>query len=165
MSTATSTITVRVEDPASRDQQLEGATSLLREKAVGYGILVTRVDYTTFTVTLSPEVAYGQTLCCEESLMPRAIGGHVMAMATQDEDPEAGQRRDDAEKHPLLIWTGLDPGDVVSLRAWGKREYVGTVEQRTKDGLIIWIRDDLNERKLFHFRDCQSVVLVASISH
>ena len=61
MSTATSRITVRVEDPASRDQQLEGATSLLREKAVGYGILVTRVDHTTFTVALSPEVAYGQT--------------------------------------------------------------------------------------------------------
>ena len=61
MSTATSTITVRVEDSASRDQQLEAASSLLREKAVGYGILVTRVDYTTFTVALSPEVAYGET--------------------------------------------------------------------------------------------------------
>lgn len=62
MSTATSPITVKVEDPASRDRQLERATSLLREKAVGYGILVTRVDYTTFTIALSPEVAYGQTL-------------------------------------------------------------------------------------------------------
>lgn len=61
MSTATSTVTVRVEDPASRDRQLERATSLLREKATGYGILVTRVDYTTFTIALSPEVAYGQT--------------------------------------------------------------------------------------------------------
>lgn len=61
MSTVTSTITVRVEDPASRDRQLERATSVLCEKAVGYGILVTRVDYTTYTVALSPEVAYGQT--------------------------------------------------------------------------------------------------------
>lgn len=61
MSTVTSTITVRVEDPASRDRQLERATSVLCEKAVGYGILVTRVDYTTYTVAFSPEVAYGQT--------------------------------------------------------------------------------------------------------
>ncbi|MDQ0923447.1 hypothetical protein QF038_001955 [Pseudarthrobacter sp. W1I19] len=61
MSIATSIITVRVEDPISRDRQLERATSLLREKSTGYGILVTRVDYTTFTIALSPEVAYGQT--------------------------------------------------------------------------------------------------------
>lgn len=61
MSTATSTITIKVEDPASRDRQLEQATSVLRERAIGYGILVTRVDHTTFTVALSPEVVYGQT--------------------------------------------------------------------------------------------------------
>lgn len=61
MSIATSTITVHIEDPASRDGQLDETTSLLREKAVGSGILVTRVDYTTFTLALSPEVAYGQT--------------------------------------------------------------------------------------------------------
>lgn len=85
-------------------------------------------------------------------------------MATHEDDPQAEQRRDDAEKHPLLIWTGLDPGDIVSIRALGNRAYVGTVEQRTKDGLIIWIRDDLNERKLFHFHDCKSVVLVAPIN-
>jgi hypothetical protein len=61
MSIPTSTITVIVEDPASRDRQLEQATSLLREKAIGCGIFVTRVDHKTFTIALSPEVAYGQT--------------------------------------------------------------------------------------------------------
>jgi hypothetical protein len=61
LSTTNSTITVKVGDPASRDRQLEQAISLLREKATGYGILLTRIDYTTFTITLSPEVAYGQT--------------------------------------------------------------------------------------------------------
>lgn len=96
----------------------------------------------------------------KESLTPGAIGGHF----TETQEDEAEQRRDDAGKHPLLIWTGLDPGDVVSVRELGNREYVGTVEQRTKDGLIIWFRDDLNIRKLFHFRDCQSVVLIAPIS-
>lgn len=61
MLTAISTITVKVGDPASRDQQLEEATSLLREKATGCGILVTRVDFTTFTISLSPDIAYGLT--------------------------------------------------------------------------------------------------------
>ena len=61
ISAATSTITVMVEDPAARDRQLEQATSLLRETAERCGILVIRVDYTTFLIALSPEVAYGQT--------------------------------------------------------------------------------------------------------
>lgn len=61
MSIATSTITIEVEDRASRDSQLEQATSLLREKASGCGILVTRVDFTTFTVAISPNVAFGLT--------------------------------------------------------------------------------------------------------
>lgn len=85
--------------------------------------------------------------------MRGAIGGHY--------DQKAERRFDEAGKHPLLIWTGLDPGDVVSVRALGNRGYVGTVEQRTEDGLIIWMRDALNESKLFHFRDCQSVVVIA----
>jgi hypothetical protein len=59
--TAISTISVKVGDPASRDRQLEEATSLLREKATGCGILVTRVDFTTFTISLSPDIAYGLT--------------------------------------------------------------------------------------------------------
>lgn len=61
MSSATSTMTVIVKDPAARDRQLEQAISLFREKALGHGILVTRVDYTTFSIALSPEVAYGET--------------------------------------------------------------------------------------------------------
>lgn len=98
----------------------------------------------------------------KESLEPGAIG--VEFTVTQEDDPKGEQRRDEAGKHPLLIWTGLDPGDVVSMRALGNRGYVGTVEHRTKNGLMIWIRDELNERKLFHFRDCQSVVLIAPTS-
>lgn len=97
----------------------------------------------------------------KESLAPVAIGRHVTATQA---DPKAEQRRDDADKHPLLIWTGLEPGDVVSVQALGNRGCVGTVEERTKDGLIIWIRDDLNERRLFHFRDCRSVALIAPTS-
>lgn len=66
----------------------------------------------------------------------------------------------EVEKHALLIWTGLAPGDVVSLGVQNTGDSVGKVESRTSDGLIIWIRDDLNERRLFHFRDCQSVRLL-----
>ena len=98
----------------------------------------------------------------KEGLVAEAIGDSFAVM--HDADPTAEQGHDEAGKHPLLTWTELDPGDVVSMRALGNRGYVGTVEQRTKDGLIIWIRDALNERKLFHFRDCQSVVLITPSS-
>jgi hypothetical protein len=61
MPNATSTITFTATHPASRDRQLEQATSLLREKAIDRGIVVTRVDHRTFIIALSPEVAYGET--------------------------------------------------------------------------------------------------------
>lgn len=70
------------------------------------------------------------------------------------------EQHEEVEKHPLLIWTSLIPGDVVSLRWLGTQHYVGTVESSTSDGLVIWTRDDLNERRLFHFRDCHSVRLM-----
>lgn len=59
--------------------------------------------------------------------------------------------------HPLLIWTGLTIGDVVSIRGLGIQDCVGTVDSRTSDGLIIWIRNDLNERRVFHFHECHFV--------
>lgn len=64
---------------------------------------------------------------------------------------------EEADKHPLSIWTSLSPGDVVSLQGTDAQDHLGTIETKTSDGLIIWIRDELNERKLFHFRECQSV--------
>lgn len=67
---------------------------------------------------------------------------------------------EEAEKHPLSIWTSLAPGDVVSLQGSDTQDYVGTVETKTSDGLIIWIRDELNERRLVHFRECQSVRVI-----
>lgn len=45
------------------------------------------------------------------------------------------QRQKELTKHPLVIWTGLAPGDLVSLRAWKDGDFVGTVESRTSDGL------------------------------
>lgn len=72
-----------------------------------------------------------------------------------------GPQHEEAEKHPLLTWTGLTPGDVVSLKeARTGQSIVGSVESRTRDGLIIWIRDDLNDRRAFHFHDCESVQLL-----
>jgi hypothetical protein len=59
MPSTTSTITLKVDDPAMRDQQLEQATALLRENAAGCGVLVTRFDHTTFTVALSADIEFG----------------------------------------------------------------------------------------------------------
>lgn len=68
--------------------------------------------------------------------------------------------QEETDKHPLLIWTALAPGDVVSLRVEGTGDCVGTVESKTSDGLLIWIRCDLNERRLLHFHDCLFVRLL-----
>lgn len=74
------------------------------------------------------------------------------------------QHHEEVEKHPFVIWTSLSPGDVVSLRGPGSKDCVGTVESRTSDGLIIWISGDLNERRAFHFRECQSVRVIQGSS-
>lgn len=61
MSTTTSRVILKVEDSASRDQQLDRTCALLRKEATDCGILVTRVDHFTFEVALSPSVAFGLT--------------------------------------------------------------------------------------------------------
>lgn len=61
MSTTTSRMTVTVADPALRDRQLEQACALLRREATSCGILVTRIDHTTFEIALSPDVVFGLT--------------------------------------------------------------------------------------------------------
>lgn len=90
-------------------------------------------------------------------------GGEIIRAVPAVLEPPNGHfvtEQEGKEKHPLLIWTSLTPGNVVSLRVAGTWDHVGTIEASTSDGLIIWIRDELNERKLYHFRDCQSVRLV-----
>jgi hypothetical protein len=64
------------------------------------------------------------------------------------------------QKHLLMIWASLTPGDVIYVRSHGSQYCVGTVECSTSDGLIIWLRDDLNHRRLFHFHDCQSIRVI-----
>lgn len=61
MSTTASRVIIKLEDPGSRDHQLEQTCALLRREATDCGIVVTRVDHTTFEVALSPDVAFGLT--------------------------------------------------------------------------------------------------------
>lgn len=61
MSAETSLIVVKVEDATSVDRELEDATAVLREKATSWGLPVTRVDFTTYTVALSPDIPFGFT--------------------------------------------------------------------------------------------------------
>lgn len=61
MSTEIAPITIKVEDAALKGRQLDQATALLRERATDWGILVTRVDFTTYTAALSPNVPFGFT--------------------------------------------------------------------------------------------------------
>jgi hypothetical protein len=57
-------------------------------------------------------------------------------------------------EHPLLLWTKITPGDEIFIRGYGVQEVTGSVECKTNDGLILWLRNNLNERKLIHYRDC-----------
>ncbi|WP_164200635.1 hypothetical protein [[Micrococcus luteus] ATCC 49442] len=61
MSAETPLIVVRVEDAASVGRELEQASAVLREKATSSGLLVTRVDFTTYTVALHPDIPFGFT--------------------------------------------------------------------------------------------------------
>ena len=61
MSAETPLMVVKVEDAASVDRELEHASAVLREKATSWGLLVTRVDFTTYTVALSPDIPFGFT--------------------------------------------------------------------------------------------------------
>ena len=64
------------------------------------------------------------------------------------------------EKHPLQIWTSLRPGDTVAITGPDRQKYQGTVETGTEDGLVIWIRTNLNERKMFHFHHVNTVQII-----
>lgn len=71
------------------------------------------------------------------------------------------EQQSEVQHHPLLIWTGFSPGDIVSLQEAKTSQYVvGFLATKTRDGLIIWIRDNMNDRKAFHFNDCESVELL-----
>lgn len=61
MSAETPLIVVKVEDAASVDRELEQASAVLREKATSSGLLITRVDFTTYTVALHPDIPFGST--------------------------------------------------------------------------------------------------------
>lgn len=93
--------------------------------------------------------------------MPRATSKGLHVSEPREYDLAKDKHFKDAEKHPLSVWTSLAPGDVVSLRRTDTQTtHVGTVETKTSDGLVIIIRDELNVRRLFHFRDCQSVRVI-----
>ncbi len=112
---------------------------------------------------MSRMVSPGKSIYVNEQACGHQASDEIIPAAPAVPVPSSGDfviEQERTEKHPLLILTGLAPGDVVSLRLAGTLDHVGTVEARTIDGLIIWIRDDLNERRLFHFRDCQSVRLM-----
>lgn len=78
-----------------------------------------------------------------------------------DTHSETGEAAPGHEKEPVMAWRLLSPGDVVSVEvAKSGQQITGSVDARTGDGLIIWIRDELNDRKAYHFEDCLSVQLL-----
>ena len=60
-------------------------------------------------------------------------------------------------------WAAIQPGDRVVLYG-SKPEMHATVEDRTADGSVIWIRDELNERRLIHIDDYSEVCFVENVT-
>ena len=52
-------LVIEARDRTSRDDQLEQATDLLKQRATDCGILITRHSFRTFSARLSPDVEFG----------------------------------------------------------------------------------------------------------
>jgi hypothetical protein len=50
-------------------------------------------------------------------------------------------------------WFSLRLGDFVVLEDRGGQRHACTIDDRTEDGVHVWIRNTLNERKLLHIDD------------
>ncbi|VXC42134.1 hypothetical protein ARTHRO9V_280059 [Arthrobacter sp. 9V] len=131
MWTTTSRVILKIEDSGSKDQQLDEACALLRTEATDCGVLVTQVDYFTFEIALSPTVGLGVTHEIDLLRSAADLDAPVIPLMQErdarppkgpsvPESREYGLARDkhyeEADKHPISIWTSLAPGDAISLK-------------------------------------------------
>lgn len=59
------------------------------------------------------------------------------------------------------MWDSMQPGDLVVLEGADVGS-LARVEDRTQDGIMVWVHNEFNERKLVHFEDCAGVRIVNS---
>lgn len=71
--------------------------------------------------------------------------------------PSSKEHYDEQMKR-LFIWNGLRPGDEILVSVDRSSQFTGIVESKTPDGYIIWVRDSLNERRLFDFCEVEYLV-------
>jgi hypothetical protein len=50
-------------------------------------------------------------------------------------------------------WDVVQFGDSVQIRSSGRIEYTVQVDDRTADGIVVWIKTSLGRRRLFHVAD------------
>lgn len=58
-----------------------------------------------------------------------------------------------AESKAHSRWTSLRCGDVIRLSRRGVDSFQGFIVDRTEDGLVIRVRDELGDGRLFHAHD------------
>ncbi|MGW9413555.1 hypothetical protein [Arthrobacter cupressi] len=51
------------------------------------------------------------------------------------------------------LWKSLEQGDLVILSQGGVPCHRGSIDDRTEDGQLIWVTDDIGHRRLFHIDD------------
>lgn len=57
------------------------------------------------------------------------------------------------------LWNSLEQGDHVILSQGGVPCHQGSVDDRTEDGQLIWVTDDIGHRRLFHIEDGYEVMI------
>lgn len=53
----------------------------------------------------------------------------------------------------MSLWMSLLEGDVITIYDSKTKICSGYVDDRTKDGTVIWVIDDIGGRRLFHIGD------------
>jgi hypothetical protein len=60
-------------------------------------------------------------------------------------------------------WMSLQRGDVITLSRLGVECHRGSIEERTEDGRMIWVTDQIGDRRLFHVEDDYDLLISGDV--
>ncbi|MGF9648342.1 hypothetical protein AAIH32_10230 [Pseudarthrobacter oxydans] len=66
-------------------------------------------------------------------------------------------------RHRALLWASLQSGHFVAFSRQGLNCHQGYVDDRTDDGLIVWVTDETGHRRLFHVEDDYDVAVWGAV--
>lgn len=61
------------------------------------------------------------------------------------------------------MWTSLQRGDVIALCWQGVECSKGSIDERTEDGRMIWVTDQIGDRRVFHVEDDYDLLVSGNV--